>query len=924
MTRDFQKCAALALLLAAAAGEPLSAQHYDMKRWGADRGYHDAPYFRYEAEPDHCAAYSGDYLSPTDDQTMLQSEASNQQAITLHGEGYVTWLNDSGQADGLTLRYSVPWGTEAVVAVTDGAGNELGRLRLNTDHSWEYCEKRQGNRTTKPEIYSLHVRNDNEFVRMRFDETHSLLSRAIAQGESFGVRNLSQTPVTIDFVEIEKTVREECRDGWARWDSSLGSLQDFINAHQGSTVYIDEEYVTLGDRLNLGSCNLRGRGMWYTELHWDRGTTGFNSFSGEVRDLYLSSYQNQRYNSPDHGPNGYGSPGKCFNGSTGRVENVWVEHFECGGWLDGADGSYFTGCRFRNNYADGINLCNSSNCTVEHSSFRNNGDDDMASWSAARYCSNNTFRYNTAEHNWRASSLGFFGGGGHTAHHILVKDGLESGVRLVSDFNGPAFGSEGITFSDISIVHCSCIAGEVGRHGDFWGVDEGALHIESSVNYGIINPVFRNFDIIDSRGNAVFVGSGSHGIDNLRLEGISVNGVRDSDSHAIYFENARGSVNISGFEIEGVDPGHITNLDGGTLESGSYGQLQLTAQDVITSHPEPVPGCELRLGGMSWRVKERDYDTTLRDGDPVVFSVRIENGSDVDLPEGYMLRTGLVFDNGTQLNFPAIKDRIPAHGHVLLDCEWRAEQGGHSVTATLDPTGIYGDMVAPEKCCVTKRINVYETGIGDMEFDRTSGIDFQPIDLRWKTEGESDFGKRNVNPGDRIIFAAVIANTGTEDSPAGSKLGVLISPGGNSWTQGDNDIRWCDREEAYSALAAGEAKYFRAYGGNGSTDGVWTAREGTYNVLVLANDHANEPENRREDNTGNNMRYFKFSVPYVARELFADPDTPDDLTVSTGISLPSTDLDTTDNAWYTLTGQRLSSRPTLPGLYIHNRRIVTQ
>ena len=181
-----------------------------------------------------------------------------------------------------------------------------------------------------------------------------------------------------------------------------------------------------------------------------------------------------------------------------------------------------------------------------------------------------------------------------------------------------------------------------------------------------------------------------------------------------------------------------------------------------------------------------------------------------------------------------------------------------------------------------------------------------------------------MNPGDRIIFAAVIANTGTEDSPAGSKLGVLISPGGNSWTQGDNDIRWCDREEAYSALAAGEAKYFRAYGGNGSTDGVWTAREGTYNVLVLANDHANEPDNRREDNTGNNMRYFKFSVPYVARELFADPDTPDDLTVSTGISLPSTDLDTTDNAWYTLTGQRLSSRPTLPGLYIHNRRIVTQ
>ena len=44
----------------------------------------------------------------------------------------------------------------------------------------------------------------------------------------------------------------------------------------------------------------------------------------------MTLYQNQHYDSSDHSANGYGSPGKCFNGSAGDVENVLVEHFECG------------------------------------------------------------------------------------------------------------------------------------------------------------------------------------------------------------------------------------------------------------------------------------------------------------------------------------------------------------------------------------------------------------------------------------------------------------------------------------------------------------------------------------------------------------------------------------------------------------------
>lgn len=175
----------LLTILAGTSFPPVLAQHYDMKQWGADRGYHDAPYFRYEAEKGHCSGYEGEYLDKTDDQLYLQSEASNQQAITLRRDGYVQWLNDSGEADGVTLRYSVPWGTNATVAIVGGDGRTLGEMQLNTDHSWEYCVKIQGRRDYKVEVYSIHVKNDNEFARMRFDETHRRLSRAIAEGESF-------------------------------------------------------------------------------------------------------------------------------------------------------------------------------------------------------------------------------------------------------------------------------------------------------------------------------------------------------------------------------------------------------------------------------------------------------------------------------------------------------------------------------------------------------------------------------------------------------------------------------------------------------------------------------------------------------------------------------------------------------------------
>ena len=917
----------ITMLAALALAPAAAAQHFDMSQWGSDRGYTQAPYFRYEAERDYCRDFSGQYLERTDDQLYLQSEASNQQAVTLSRDGFVRWQNDTGDADGLTLRFSVPWDTSATVAVCGSDGSVLGSMTLDTGHSWEYCNKIKGSRTYKPEIYSRHVKDDNEFVRMRFDEKHCLLSRDIRNGEEFSIVNLSDVPVTVDFVEIEKARKVEYQDGWVRWNQDINNnLQNFIDLNPGKTIYIDQEYVGIWGSLNPGSCTLQGRGIFYTELHWEQNGAGFGSFSGRVKDMYLSSYQQQRYDSPDHGPNNYGSPGKCFNGSA-NAENVLVEHFECGAWLSGANGSTFRHCRFRNNYADGINFCNSSNCVAEQCSFRNNGDDDMASWSAQAYCSNNTYRYCTAEHNWRASSLGFFGGGGHRAEHILIKDGLESGVRIVADFSGPAFGSEGIDFSDISIVHCACVNGEVGRHGDFWGVDEAALHIEASANYDLQNPRFRNIDIIDSRGNAVYIGSSvedSNGnyksINGLSIEGINIDGV--GDGYAFYFESPRGNGTVNDIELTDVPESQVTNIAGG-LQSGTVGDFNLTTTGVETAPVVLIPGLELRLTAMSWQVVTASRANDISEGDRVRFTVPIENHSAIDLPADYPMTVKLAFDDGTALRFPVHKTGIPAYSYVTVDCEWTAKAGGRTVTATLDPDNRYDYMTPADKGSVQKKINVTLKDISSLSYDATSGVDFQPLDLRWKTQRDTGYGKGSIYAGDAVTFAAVVANTGTKNSDGGSKLGVIISPSGNTWSQGDNDIRWCDANEAYEALNPGEVKYFPAYGGNGSSDGKWTARDGNYNVLVQVNDHANESGNRSEDNTANNQRKFSLSIPFQASGLHAQADLPDNIdNIMTGLTDDVTVIGTPDDRWYTLTGILLAEAPVVPGIYINAGRKV--
>lgn len=580
------------LLLAPTLAETL-AQHIVFPDYVLDdpRGYYDAPYDRYEAEPDHCTT-TGTFLQATDDQRYVQSEASNQVATILNNGEQVSWMNDNrnGEADGLTIRFSIPDGTSARVAVYAGTEN-IGEIDLSSYWAWMYCaQSGDGSRTYKPEKYSDNNSSTGPIVRMRFDETHKLLNRTIKVGEEFSIRNISDTQVTLDFVEIEKAVKREQPDGSVCFGG--GSLADFIHGNKGKTIYIPEGYYEVGSQINLNGSegtHIVGAGMWYTTIYfnnYNNNCAGFynNYGNNSIEDLYMNSVQNIRYPGAWYVSNGKGLQGDW--GTNSYIKNVWIEHFECGAWIANYETTQYVSnnfnishCRFRNNYADGINLCKGAHdAVVEHCSFRNNGDDDMASWSAdGQRCYNNTYRYNTAEHNWRASSLGFFGGSDNSAHHIVVRDGLESGMRIVSDFGGADFGGT-IQLYDISIWHCSCVKGTEGVSGDFWGVDEAALHLEASKNYDIPNLSISNVDIYDSRGNGVYIGSTGHSFSNLSLNNVKVH---SAGEYAFYFEYPSGSATLSnlGANDTGVA---VSNYSLSPMPSQIY-NLSVNGDGVTTS-----------------------------------------------------------------------------------------------------------------------------------------------------------------------------------------------------------------------------------------------------------------------------------------------------------------------------------------------------
>lgn len=547
------------------------AQVYTFPTDDLQQGYYNRPYQRYEAEPGYCTT-NGQFLAATDDQRQLQSEASHQQAVQLIQPGdSVSWTVDRA-GDGLTLRFSLPDSQDGtgIVGYVDvyASGEKVGLVYMNSWWAWQYCNDNYPDNSP---------RGGNTIIRMRFDENHLRLSRPVLSGEVLTIKKNDDntTPYTIDFVELEPVpakVQFADLTGDKVQFSGEGDIADFIAQNEGKVIYIPEGTHRTSKRIYLRSKNgtqLIGAGMWYTQIYYDAASDNIATFDKRgieasknnlvVEGIYFNTACRQRYYNQQDSK----QVGKAFMGGWGQgsvIRNCWAEHFECGAWIADYSGNnskdlLVEHCRFRNNYADGFNCSKAStNHTIRYCSFRNNGDDDMASWSTGNHTQHIEFAYCTAENNWRASSLGFFGGIGQKAHHLYIVDGLECGARVNADFSGLGFSDTArIYIHDITIEHCGCQGGTKGTKGDFWGNRQGALNIGGGANYDVKNVTVENADIRDSRGDAIQMkAQNGKKLLNIELKDVAING---AGGKGIYYVGATGTAHYCGVTFEGCAGG---------------------------------------------------------------------------------------------------------------------------------------------------------------------------------------------------------------------------------------------------------------------------------------------------------------------------------------------------------------------------------
>jgi Carbohydrate family 9 binding domain-like/Secretion system C-terminal sorting domain len=508
----------------------------------AQIGFFDAPYDRYEAELGTLVG-SAAVTTKSYDQSLVQSEASDQQCVTLSAaNASVSWTVIKA-GDGLVVRYSIPDGTSGNLDVYNGA-SLVGTLNLTTTWSWEML---MGN----PNPNDAGVTNPN--WKMRFDEVRMKLPAQIPAGGTLKlVWQTSGVTLNLDFAELEP-VPPAVTAGVGDITYTSGSLQSWIDSNPNKTLFLPPGVYNVGNSLSFTSTNtLKGAGSWYTEIHFTSGTANNGGLWGYANNvsysgLYLTTSNASRSN------NYKAINGAYTSGST--IKDIWAIHFECGAWIANyntigpqwADGFTMSYCRFRNNYADGTNLCGGTqNAVVEHCSYRNNGDDDMAIWPATglsrgdRECSNNTFRYNTAENSWRASSCAVYGGLSNIFHDILIKDNLEAGLRANNNFGGYPFNTGGQhQFYNIKII-------SGGTYHDLFNSRVGAIDLTVSNIAGniIYNVKFSCIEIVDAKNDAIYINkTNGSGYSGLIFENITINGT------GAEYPNNGGSVAGRGYMV---------------------------------------------------------------------------------------------------------------------------------------------------------------------------------------------------------------------------------------------------------------------------------------------------------------------------------------------------------------------------------------
>jgi len=487
------------------------------------------PYIRHEAE-DGTLAGAAAIVGPNRNVGDLGGEASGRRAVKLVNTGDGVEWKATAEANSIVIRCSIPdtadgTGQKATVSILVN-GVKKDTITVSSEFAWLYGP--EGEPKNTPSLGT---------PRRIYDEARKLFSFTIAAGDRVALKKEDGDAAVwygIDFAELEKVAPPlPCPEGFVNlgdegitpesFGSKIASLIQSFEWKEGYKgkrgLYVPPGRYPMATQALINSgiaagFEIRGAGMWHTELYDDSGAEsdwgkpGFNLNNKPVKfsDLAISGAGRTRTGS-----------GKPFFNSYGDgtvMTRLWIEHMTCGFWVGGGSGVTnnltIDSCRLRNLGADGINLCNGTkNSTVVNTTVRGSGDDGIAIWSAPEMdgaaggisypgCANNVVRNCTVELPWRANAYAIYGGQDNTVRDCIARDTLTyAGVNVSSTFKPRAFGGT-TRVENMLIERCG---------GKFWnGQEFGALWVmaDDSPLGGL---VFKNIDIIGASYSGIMLKS---------------------------------------------------------------------------------------------------------------------------------------------------------------------------------------------------------------------------------------------------------------------------------------------------------------------------------------------------------------------------------------------------------------------------------
>ncbi|MDR2652776.1 MAG: right-handed parallel beta-helix repeat-containing protein [Prevotellaceae bacterium] len=532
----------------------ISCNNANSSNNGEQIGAYKMPYTRCDSREAELGGTAERRAAPDFDRTKIASEASNQEYVVLKTtEDFVSW-KIKNEANGITLRFTLP-DNETGESVGQKSNidifindKKVKTVVLDSRWAWQYFIDSDSD--PKPDI--------TDYAMMRFDEVHFLLNEKINVGDVVKIKKSANDNLEtgIDFIEIENVPEPiekpanalSVKDFGAKgdgiaddWQAIGATIRQALKT--GKIVYIPAGTYRIDTLMKLeqDGINIQGAGMWHTNLYFSnsekmKAAVCGNASRLRIADLHINGVNTLRQERDRSYRDQKGIWGNW--GESSVMENLWIEHFECGIWTAGyahtppvkapTNNLIIRNVRLRNMYADGVNLCEgTSNSVFEHSSVRNCGDDGIASWSQTANPTtppnrNNTFRYNTVELGWRAGAIGIFGGSGHKIYNCLAGEHLLSaGIRFTADFPGNPLDTNPENAMQVK----NCIVYKCGTKSDLFHNWLGAIDIHGGKQYPLNNISFENIKIIEPQTEGIHVWSGD--INNLSFKNVEIIGSAD-------------------------------------------------------------------------------------------------------------------------------------------------------------------------------------------------------------------------------------------------------------------------------------------------------------------------------------------------------------------------------------------------------------